>query len=293
VKLPPYGPDGAGPVRRALRRSPVRYFVRVWWKHRGITPDDVIIASYPRAGNLWLRYMLIVLLTGDADIRKVTRLAPGLWNLRNPPPLLPSGGRIIKTHEQHSPVYRRAVHLVRDPRDVVISYFGLTQSDGVMKIPTGMSDDEALDRFVDAFMRGRLDAYGTWLEHFDSWSGAAAHGRVEAIRVRYEDLRADPVAHLGRVASFLGFNKSVEEITRAVELSTLEHMKAAALDFSDADNGRTRSPHPVVNRGQVGGWRDRLTDDQARRFAAFAPALRQLGYAEAGSPRGGSAASSR
>src|SRR5687768_1264987 len=156
MRLPPFGPDGAGPVRRALRRSPVRYLVRIWWKTRGITPNDVMIVSYPRAGNLWLRYMLVTLLTGDADIGKVTALAPGLWNLRNPPPLIPGGGRIIKTHEPHNRVYRRAIHLVRDPRDAAVSYFGLALSERFMAIPAGMSRDVAFDKFLDACIGGRL-----------------------------------------------------------------------------------------------------------------------------------------
>ena len=36
-------------------------------------------------------------------------------------PVLPNGGRLIKTHEQYRSQYKRAIYLMRDLRDVMLS----------------------------------------------------------------------------------------------------------------------------------------------------------------------------
>ena len=43
---------------------------------------------------------------------------------------LPGGGRLIKTHEPYNHRYSRSIHLVRDPRDVAISYWSFMQRIG-------------------------------------------------------------------------------------------------------------------------------------------------------------------
>ncbi len=42
------GSDGASLARRIYRRSPIRWLHKVALSHRGLSPNDVFIASYPR-----------------------------------------------------------------------------------------------------------------------------------------------------------------------------------------------------------------------------------------------------
>lgn len=86
-----FGPDSADLVRRAYRRSPVWRLLGVIWTHRGPGPTDVMLASYPRSGNLWLRFMLIELFRGDVSFERVVSSAPYVGSHRAPPPFLPHG----------------------------------------------------------------------------------------------------------------------------------------------------------------------------------------------------------
>lgn len=278
-----HGSSGAGALRRLYWRSPIRRLIRIDRDHRGLRPDDMFVASYPRSGNAWLRFMLLEMLGRRADFDTAFNEVPYVGAQSGAPQLVPGGGRLIKTHEPYLGVYRRAIHLVRDPRDVVISYFRYMQR--VDQIVITQRDDEAasFDRFVDAFLAGRTDAHGTWQTHLESWLRAAAAGPSSILRIRYEDLRADPEAGVLELSRWLGLELSAQRASEVVERCTLERMRE-----SEAEALRS-TPHVVpreakrtgislLGQGAVGGWRGVLTPAQQRRFAVFNDGLQALGY---------------
>lgn len=273
-----FGPDGADGLQRAYRRSLIRSVIRVNWTHRGLRPNDVMVASYPRSGNLWLRFMLVALLRGDVSYEQVRNSAPYVGSHRRAPPFLPNGGRLIKTHEPYLRRYRRAIHVVRDPRDVMVSYFKFLLGNGKLAIPPKMYENEALDRFVDAFIGGRLDAHGTWNSHLASWVGAAASERADIISVQFDELRADPVGNLERIANWLDAEVSLADIRRAVEQCTIDRMRAATRDGTSPGIGSSPKLPSPVHEGRVGIWREVLDERQARKFDVFADGLQLMGY---------------
>jgi hypothetical protein len=258
--------------RVLLARSGLRP-LRVGLRHRGLGPCDVALASYPRSGNTWIRFLLYQLATGQAgDWPAVNAAIPYVGEHRQAPRLLPDGGRLFKTHENDPRRYRRAIYLVRDPRDVVLSEHRHTRMFG--------NFDRDLDAFVDTFVKGRVHGLGTWADHAAGWLQAAQDASRVAV-VRYEDLRADPQAQLARVASFLNLPADATTLARAIADNTIERMrkKEAGAGFQKADD---RLSH--VSKGQVEGWRERLDANAVARIeAACAPVLDALDYARAGS----------
>lgn len=265
------GSDGPSIARRLYRRSPLRALLRVSWEHRGLRPDDVILASYPRSGSAWLRFMLIEMISGEASFARITREAGYVGRHRSAPSLVPGGGRFIKSHEPYLERYRRAVHLVRDPRDVALSYFRFLQRTGEIRVRPADDLDASLDHFIRAFVDGRFWPPGTWQTHLFSWTEAGASGRAEVLRVRYEDMREDAPRELLRIGRWLGFELADEAASEAARRCTIERMRAS--EAVDLNSGRSVFPRaarktrlPLVNTGRVGGWRAVLTDDQRRLF---------------------------
>jgi hypothetical protein len=266
-------------VRRAYRRSPLRRLMRVDLPHRGLRSNDVFVASYPRSGNAWLAFILLDLAGREVSFDNVRFEVPIVGAHAKAPSLVPGGGRFIKTHEPYLPVYRQALHLVRDPRDVALSYFRFMQRDGQLAI--GPQDDEAatFDRYLDAFIAGRLTPHGTWRAHLQSWLAAEQERPTDILLIRYEDMRADTPAAISRLATWLGFDITDKQAVDVAERCSLERMRAAerAEDAREVF-GAARPEVVYVGPASLGGWHDALNEEQQRRFRQWSEELAVLGY---------------
>src|SRR5215831_7110332 len=82
-------------------------------RHWGLDPNDAFIASYPRSGNTWLRFVLFdVLVSGQiSGFDEVNHIIPEVGLHISGYPLLPGRGRLIKTHEPYQKEYRKAIYL--------------------------------------------------------------------------------------------------------------------------------------------------------------------------------------
>jgi hypothetical protein len=257
-------------ARDALRRSGTLRRVVVAVRHRGLGPADFFVASFPRSGNTWLRFVLADLATGaPVDFEHVERAIPSVGYHREAPALAPGGGRLIKTHEAHRAEYRRGVYLVRDVRDVLVSWYRATRDD-----PDDLSQ---LDAVVAGFMTPSASPYGCWTDHVTSWLAAARSSG--GIRVfRFEDLRGDPEGTMTEIAALVGLDTSPERVREALARNTAADMarrEAENLEFLRRSFGRMSTG---VRGGATGRWRDLLTE---RHLRTLAPALElnsELGY---------------
>jgi hypothetical protein len=117
-------------VRYRAAKSGLRVPI-IWMRHRGLSPNDVFVANYPRSGSTWLRFLLFEILTQkDAGFDDVNRHIPDVGGQRNAMALLPNQGRLIKTEEAFRPDYRRAIYIVRDGRDVALSEYAYQKAQG-------------------------------------------------------------------------------------------------------------------------------------------------------------------
>lgn len=259
-------------LRRARFRSKVLRRPLVEVRRLGLGPDDVLIASYPRSGTNWLMFLVAEAITGEpSQFGAVHRRIPYIGGQRRAPRLLPDGGRIVYTHETHPIGRRRAVYLVRDPRDVVLSEYRWQQMTGVF--------DGDLDTFVDAFVTGRGNPWGAWDRHVRTWLARADEpgSRVEV--VRYEALHASPVHELDRVLRSLGVVRPRRVLEGAVAANTVEAMRAKERGNPEAFAAHRKRDLPFVGAGAVSGWRGRLGDrNRALVEERFGPTMTLLGY---------------
>lgn len=258
-------------LRHALSSSPLRAPL-FWYRHLGLRPADVFLASYPRSGNTWLRFVLCDLLTGRSDrFEWVNRATAELGAQGRTPPLLPGEGRLVKTHEPYRPAYRRAVYMVRDVRDVVLSEHALQLGIGVF--------DGPFDAFLKRFLAGRANGFGTWTSHVESWLAAAAGRPSDILVLRFEDMRSSPETALARIVSFLGLQAAPDAVAAAVRNNTLDRMRAKEDRERDTYFKSFRQDQRFVREGGAGGWRRALTPEQAQAIvAACGTTLARLGY---------------
>lgn len=239
--------------------------------------DDVLIVSYPKSGNTWARFLVGNLADPDAAIgfRDLERRLPNIYQSdgklrreRRP--------RILKSHEYFDPRYRKVLYFVRDPRDVAVSYYHFH-----VKIRL-IDDGYPMDRYVSRFVAGDLDAFGSWQENVGSWLGAREGDEETFLLLRYEDVLAHPVDQLRRAARFLGLPADDDALTRAVALSSADHMRQLEREQPwDLDLIRdSRADRAFVRSARAGGWRDELSRESIAEIEqAWGGLMRTLGYA--------------
>ncbi len=245
-------------VRALLRRLPgvaslhargtaarVRRRRRLQWERA-----HTCVVSFPKSGRTWLHVMLARLAHG-AQAPFVLDV-PGVLFTHDDAdkPALPLRTDFDRYAE------RKVVLLVRDPRDILVSYFAhRTRRDRTYEgtLPAFLREPgygaERIVTFLAAWWRHRTVPRGFLL-------------------VRYEDLHADPHKELERLARFLGLAHGDAELEEAVAFAAFDRMVERERTGAFADK-RLR-PSDIadqesykVRRGEVGGWAAALAPTDA------------------------------
>jgi Sulfotransferase domain len=252
---------------------------------RGVTvyPDDVFLVSYPRSGNTWTRFLLGNLIHQDEPVtfsNIESRIPEIYFNPDRALRALPRP-RMLKSHECFQPQYPHVIYIVRDPRDVAISFYHHNVKAG--NIP----DDYSMASFVPRFIAGEFDRkFGSWRDNVLSWLSVRGDS-PNLIVLRYEDMKGDTAGALRQVAEFLqrcSFRKldsSSEALQRAVELSSPERMRE--LEKKEAADWvltkKTRRDKPFVRTAKAGGWKSQLAPESVEAIeSAWGDLMRRLGY---------------
>jgi hypothetical protein len=252
---------------------------------RGLTvfPDDVFLVSFPRSGNTWARFLLGNLIFSDTPttFSNIEWRIPEIYFNRDRVLRALPRPRILKSHESFQPHYPHVIYLVRDPRDVAISYYHHNVKAG--NIP----ETDSIDSFVPRFLAAEFDKkFGSWGDNVRSWI-ALRKQNPRFLMLRYEDMKTDPAAALARIVNFLEhcmFRKidgSSAALQRAVELSSAERMRA--LEKQEAGKWvltkGTRSDKPFVRTATTGGWGSQLSAESVAAIeAAWGDLMLGLGY---------------
>jgi len=272
---------------------------RIWW-----------LASYPKSGNTWVRFLLEAYITGrveinnfygqfvygdlrPADYRAVCnlpleRLGTEAINLLRPAALLhvigQAGGAdvCLKTHHARGALNfvrlippeltKGAIYVIRDPRDAVISWAHHNRA-------LNGDIEGAIDQFLDESFYIMDDSslfhyVGPWGTHVEGWTTGPASYPVHV--VRYEDLHQRPHEMLSGVLETFGIAVDQERLDRAVREASFAKLRAQeeAEGFVEKRGGER-----FFRVGKAGQWRDVLTAEQVARLEeAFGPVMRKWGY---------------
>jgi hypothetical protein len=259
-------------IRNRLRSTLARDLL-VAYRHRGLTADDVILSSYPKSGTTWLTFMLAHLLwqAGREQTLVDDRFLPRLGYQNRAEKRLPSGGRLIRSHEPYRAVYRKAIYVARDGRDAAVSMYW--HSKRVMGMVADFSD------YLPLFLEGRLTGAGSWADHVEGWLNSPAYAAGNVLVARYEDMKSQPREVLRQAASFLAIDATDAAIDDAIEAGSLDSMKERERQTKGLAHQETGEKIPVVRKGVVGDWQNYFSEADEREFMRTAGgAMARLGY---------------
>ena len=219
--------------------------------------DDTFIVSYPRSGNTWTRFLLANLLYADRTVTfgNIEELIPDAEAQSSRHMKRVPSPRIIKSHQYFDHRYPRVLYIVRDPRDVVLSYYNFSRK------YRQITDEYPLESYVHDFVNGKLSSapWGTWGENVGTWV-AARNGRANFLLVRYEDLIEHGEMELARVAVFFGIDPAPSRLRAAIEQSSAARMRELEKkEGADWVTTKGKRPDiPFIGTASSGNWKSKL-----------------------------------
>ena len=260
------------PVRRVVRRS------LVVARHRGLRPADVMLVCYPKSGSTWLRFVVAQALTSqEIDFDSVERVSPPLGKQRGAPELF-GPGRLIKSHEAWSKITRtptRAIYLVRDGRDVAVSMYFFVQHRGAFV--------GTFSEFLDLFIAGEVDNYGSWARHVAGWIRARDANPDRVSLLKYEDMLLHGASAIKAAFARIGVVIDEDALAQALECNSVRIMRSKESRSETIGRWQGKSAEakaiPFVRAGRSGEWTETFDEEQECRFSrAAGDVLAAAGY---------------
>ena len=246
---------------------------------------DGAIASYPKSGRTWLRFILanyfkLVFDLGlEVDLHSMFRVIPNdqLDDVR--------GRRAFRFERQarmpflfasHA-AYRRSLFggkrvlfMLREPKDLLVSaYFHKARHGG------------GYDGGIKPFLRDPLHGLADYLRHSNRW--AARLGAHHHLATSYERLAADTEGVARAVLGLFEVKLDAAALGEAIARSRFERMRALEVEkgLPGHEYDRRQVDGLRVRKGKIGGFRDHLDEadivfiDQGCR-AGLSPGAKRL-----------------
>lgn len=281
-----------------VRQRQERIDARCRYYQNKENPSILWLASYPRSGNTWMRFLLTNLLFKTVHDSK--QIANYIDEIHDPSYFLHQSHRrtlrifdsqpvhIVKNHQPLSyamPLFNQtkaAIYVLRNPLDVAVSLCKWSDEDKKENLElflrTGTTTNMALG--------GR----GSWLGHVMSWLEVGDNLRPFPVYlVRYEDLIRDPVTTLRGLCGWLNIQRSDEQIQNAVMNSSLQRMKRleerelaakrSGIFYVPEQQARIKQGWRFLAEGKAENYRQYLNDAQIRTgMATFGAMMERFGY---------------
>lgn len=231
-----------------------------------IYPDDTFIVSFPKSGNTWVRFLLANLLRHDETItfRNIDTIVPDIYTSAKIVNALPRP-RYIKTHHTWFDSFPKSIYIVRDYRDVLVSYYNYHSALGNF---SGTFSDYLAQ--VD-----RLHPFGTWQQHVTAALRFREQHPTRLLLLRYEDLLSDTVNELKKIVSFCGLaeNQPLEAIADRCRFDNLRRNEQQHGSLYMDKSGK-----PFFREGKQGAWSTVFSTADLAKIEATMPLLKELGY---------------
>jgi aryl sulfotransferase len=276
--------DAIMPVKtRELRNH---HFDSTIWNDFCFRDDDVIIATYGKAGTTWTQQIVGQLIfAGDPDVSP-GEISPWV-DLRVPPKDVKLPALEAQTHRRflktHLPVDAlrfdprvRYIYVARDGRDVIWSMYNhhananekwfeaLNDTPGRVGEPVPRADPD-IRRYFRTWLEEDGAPFWPFWENVRSWWEIRHLPNVRLLH--FEDLLRDLPGEMRAIAGYLDIAVDEERWPRMVEHCTFDWMKkhaskAAPLGGAFWDGGA----ETFINKGTNGRWRDVLSGEECSAY---------------------------
>ena len=234
--------------------------------------NDTFLVSYPKSGNTWVRFLIGNYLSGNqCNFTNSHLIVPDIHYNPNDISKIEKP-RVIKSHHHFCSQYPRIIYLVRDGRDVAVSYY-------YHYLKYEKNPQLSFKEYVEKFNVGAV-GFGLWSDHVKSWIDNRDLIDRDLL-IKYEDIQENPFESLKRIIKFIGLPVDEEKIRSAVEASrfdkmqTLERQQSSQVDLLAKSDTKLN----FVRSGKSAQWKDFFTEEMSHSFLDIhGQALARLSY---------------
>ncbi|KAG7228224.1 hypothetical protein INR49_013387 [Caranx melampygus] len=253
----------------------IHYFTDNWENVQNFQarPDDILLSTYPKAGNTWVSYILDLLRFDQTspECEKSLPVYVKVPLLEGAFPFLKPGSstidkgtdlvdnqltspRLIKTH---LPI-QLIVYVARNAKDSVVSFFHFQLMSKLAPEPGDWNS------YLQRFMEGKM-GYGSWYDHVNSWwEKKKTYSNLHYMF--FEDLVEDTGREIDKLCYFLGLSPAAEEKERLLDRVHFDNMKKDKLVNYSIYEGMDLKVCSFIRKGKVGDWKNHFTVAQSEEF---------------------------
>ncbi|CAK8681124.1 unnamed protein product [Clavelina lepadiformis] len=262
---------------RGYRIGPPFCASSVQWQFNNWRPTekDVLVASYPKTGTTWLTNIVrnIIYFDHIEILEMLKSVTPIHTYIEGGTPMnfelmqkLPWNRKIWGTHLPAKLVNMKrlkengckVLYIIRNPNDQLLSWFKMSKTFPFNhnKVTDQFYPTE-WNSFFETFVNGMqplLSKEGEWYpDHILSYYPYRNDDNV--LFVVFENLKTNTKEEIGRIAEFLGVQRTEEEINHIVQLSSFKSMKESAARFYEELK--------FFREGEVADWKNHFTVAQS------------------------------
>lgn len=230
-----------------------------------IEEQDIIIAGFPKSGNTWMQYLISGIIYGMDTHYLPDRLRAELV------PATKKGfySRVLdftcfKSHDLPKKEYRKVIHLVRDGRDAMASYFHFRNAKGF---------DESME---DHIIRGKGVHPCKWHEYNQQWIDNPYNAEIMVIR--YEDLLDNTFKEMKRFCDFANIKRDDSILLKSIEGNSFSSMKTKEKQFK-RDGTNWSKKKSFYRKGKSGSYKEEIPQELIKYFESESESvLKHFGY---------------
>ena len=270
------------------------------WDRYTPRPDDVVVATMPKAGTTWTQRIVSLLIFQSATPVPIMQIHPWV-DCRYQLPIdvmisvleAQKHRRAMKSHLPFDalPVYDEVkyIHTARGGLDACFSFHNhflnftpqfigniqrVAQEGGDTGGPSRPMPEDPREFFLSWIELHDDDVVPVAAAFFDlERSYWTERRRENLLLVHYNDLKADLSGEMKRIAAFLGIETPAALWPELVEAATFEKMKSEGAALLPGIEMAVRGGHRTfLNKGTNGRWRDVLTKEDVARYRERAAA---------------------
>jgi len=194
---------------------------------------DIYIVEFPKSGITWLQHILgniELKLQGKSDFITFYnhhKYLPDVHQLNSSPIERTLDRTFIKSHAEYNPYYYSVVYLIRNPFDVMVSYYNFMSHQGY-------------EEDFETFVQNPFYGIHAWKNHINSWF----YKKVKAQRIhflKYENLISNTKEEIKSLYINIGIDLSDDTLDYSIAQSELKLMQESENHYKQNNPNYTMS----------------------------------------------------